>query len=462
MKNWILILVTIWIVGCGNVSHIQSNRFNFAKSKVQSLSPEQRKILTALTHESEVSLQKNRIYRKPQLWKNMEVQGTWQHLVTDKEGNWTAASYGRVDEKELPRNVTELNSSQLITSAILNRKDDFYIIPNSKQILIKGLWGYKPFVQVDLMARDESQVYEATISKNGRLIRLRPKGFELASGLARVYPGNPSQTSLEEVEVKNLTGDGRLSAPWLELQSAINELPYDKNNVFLFQPAEMVFSAVQAFFFASRAMDWYRSQLHLELKKPLSVKVHVGSTPNSNVAFYYNSQVRLGEGDGIQYQGIARDPSIVIHEVSHAYVEMLSGLPFEGEGGSYSEAFADFFTAVQLSNPNMGSYAYKKAPYKRSLENGLRADQDFKKAMYNDSQIISGTFWDLKNVLEDSVVTSLAVEFLIRLGPGGQFQDFTSILKESMSAQNFSTSQFQLVQTVLVKRGWLKSGEIWP
>ena len=461
MKNLIWLLFSIWIVGCGNASHIQSKRFSFSESKVSDLPSEQLKILTEVSHQPELSIQKNKVYRSPQVWKNMEVQGTWQHLVADESGNWTTASYGRVDEKELPKKIGELNKTQLISIALLNRKDEFYVLPNAKPVLVRGLWGYKPHIQVDLMARDESQVYEATISKKGRLIRLRPKGFELASGLARVYPGNPNLTPLEEVEVKNLTGNGRLSAPWLELQSAVNEVPYDKNNVFLFQPSELVFSAVQAYFFASRAMDWYRTQLHLELKKPLSVKVHVGSTPKSNVAFYYNNQVRLGEGDGIEYQGMARDPSIVVHEVSHAYVEMLSGLPFEGEGGSYSEAFADFFTAVHLSNPNMGNYAYKKAPYKRSLENGLRADRDFKKAMYNDSQIISGTFWDLTQVLEHSAAESLAIEFLIRLGPGGKFQDFTSVLKESVLAQNFSKQQIQAIQSVLEKRGWIKDGESW-
>lgn len=461
MKNIIWLLIIIWSVGCGNASHIQSNRFNFTTVKESNLPAEQLKILAALKQQPDIMVHKDRIYRTPQIWKNMEVRGTWQHLVIDADGQWTAASYGRVSEKELPNKVVELNKAQLISAAMSNRRENFRVLSNSKQVLIHGLWGYTPHVLVDVMARDESQVYEATISKKGRLVRLRPKGFELASGLARVYPGNPSQTSLEEIEIKNLAGDGRLSAPWLELQSAINELPYDKNNIFLFQPAEMIFSAVQAYFFAARAMDWYRTQLHLELKKPLSIKVHVGSTPHSNVAFYYNNQVRLGEGDGIQYQGMARDPSIVTHEVSHAYVEMLSGLPFEGEGGSYSEAFADFFTAIQLSNPHMGNYAYKKGPYKRSLENNLRADKDFRKAMYNDSQIISGTFWDFTKVLEHSVVESLAVEFLVRLGPGGQFQDFTGVLKESATAQNLSKSQVQSIQEILEKRGWIKSGEAW-
>lgn len=449
-------------MGCGDVSHVQSVRLQTADLSEKALTTSQLQILTKLANSSSTNFGKTTVYRTPQLWKGMEVKGTWQNLVADENQNWTAASYGLVNEKELPAKVAELNKSELIAKALLPRKEQFQILPHAKQVLVGGMWSYKPRIQVDLMASDESQVYEAIIAPTGRLVSLRPKGFELESGLARIFPGNPNQTSLTNAEVKNLTGDGHLSNPWLVLQSAINELPFDKNNVFLFRPDEMVFSAVQAYYFASSAMDWFQKQLQLELKKELSVKVHVGTTPKSNVAFYYNNQVRLGEGDGILYQGMSRDPTIVMHEVSHAYVEMLSGLPFDGEGGSYSEAFADFFTAVQLDNPNMGNYAFKKGPFKRSLENDLRADKDFKNSVYGDSQIISGTFWDLTKALPSPLSEKIAVDFLIRLGPGGKFKDFTKVLEDSLHSQGLSPAQIQSVHNVLEKRGWKKQDGNWP
>lgn len=462
MKPFLIVLIslpTLWTVGCGNTSRVRSSRFDERVLREGNLLPSQRQVLTALEEHPEIQVGSWRVHRVPQTWKGVEVEGTWQHLVTDEEGNWIAASYSRVKENDLPQKIKDLNAQELAAQALLRRRDNLRLLPGAKIILMKEFWGYRPYILADYMASDESQVYEAKITKEGRLLSLRPKGFELTSGLAQVYPDNPNQVPLTEMVLKNLVGDGNLSSPYLVVESAIGEKPFNRNNIFNFQPNELVFSAVQAYFFASRAVDWFRQQLHLELKAPLEVKVHVGSTPQSNVAFYYNNQVRLGEGDGITYEGIPRDPTIVAHEVSHAFVQMLSGLPFEGEGGSYSEAFADFFAAIHLSNPNMGNYAYRKGPFKRTLDNNLRADKDFKKAMYNDSQIISGTFWDLTKVIEPAIVEKLAVDFLVRLGPGGQFHDFTEVMKSTIRAASLKDEQIQQIQTVLEKRGWIASGE---
>jgi len=49
-----------------------------------------------------------------------------------------------------------------------------------------------------------------------------------------------------------------------------------------------------------------------------------------------------------------RDPSVVFHEVAHAYVDELAGLPSQGEGGALNEGFADFFAAAIADNPAIG------------------------------------------------------------------------------------------------------------
>src|SRR5690606_11323605 len=109
-----------------------------------------------------------------------------------------------------------------------------------------------------------------------------------------------------------------------------------------------------------------------------------------NIAYYYNGNIRLGAGDGVTYKNIHRDPSIVMHEASHAFIQSIGQLSTESEGGSLNEAFADFFTALILDHPKMAEFAYIPGPYKRSLDNNTNATS-FNGGLYHDSLVVSGT-----------------------------------------------------------------------
>jgi hypothetical protein len=188
------------------------------------------------------------------------------------------------------------------------------------------------------------------------------------------------------------------------------------------QPGDERFAMVQAYFYSSEALRWVREHLDYALPK-LKVRVHVGHPERSNVAFYYGKEIRLGRGDGVLFDQIPLDPSIVIHETMHPVVEGLTGLPFQGEGGSLSEALCDFLTAAQLDDPRMGATAYKKFEYQRTLDNRAVFGER-KGALYHDSLIVSGTLWQIRQEIGVVAAEDLLVHLLTHFAPDSKLADF--------------------------------------
>jgi Zn-dependent metalloprotease len=160
----------------------------------------------------------------------------------------------------------------------------------------------------------------------------------------------------------------------------------------------------------------------------------------------------LGLGDDQTYSHIPQDPSIVIHESVHALVDSIARLPYEGEGGSLNEAFADFFTALQLDNPNMGEAAYLKGPYRRTLANDFKL-ADKTGGLYHDSGIVSGALWDLRKSLGQDKARQIALSTLNRLTPGSDLADFGVQVKEVLSLV-LSIEEVGIAVAMLEKRGF--------
>lgn len=315
---------------------------------------------------------------------------------------------------------------------------------------VGSIW--RPAIRLRYLLPNESAVREFLISSTGQIWRDRNIELRAVDGVATVFRGSPRKSILSEQVLHNLVGDGTLTTPLVRALSEIGNSPIQPGNDFRYNPDQQQFDDVQAFYFADQHVRWFRDQMQVQLPYRLDVRVHAGGPAPKSIMYYFNHQIVLGDGDGVLYRGIPRDPSIVKHEAGHAFVELLAGLGSEGEAGIYNEAFADLFYALADNNPYMGSYAYQNQPYTRSLVNSLRADRDLGKSKYNDSLVISSTFWDLKDVLGTLKTARLAVSFLTRLGPGGHVVEFPSVMKEVTS--ELSSEDRVAIQQVLDKRGW--------
>lgn len=285
---------------------------------------------------------------------------------------------------------------------------------------------------------------------------LKRVGSQFHDTFALVFPKGPKVSTLQEVALKGLALSPTISNSYASVQSQSPQQITDMNESLRFPPGDARFDQVQVFYFLTESLKWFESNLGLRLPYQLQADVHVGAPDRTNTAFYYQGKIRIGAGDQVSYQNIPQDPSIVIHESAHALIESVARLPYEGEGGSLNEAFADFFTALQLDNPRMGEVAWMKGPFRRTIDSNKKLSERTG-GLYGDSAIVSGTLWQLRKKFGIVKAKELAILTLNRLNPMSDFTEFGQKLNEVLPMVLTGAEQKEALE-ILKERGWL--GEV--
>lgn len=275
-------------------------------------------------------------------------------------------------------------------------------------------------------------------------------------GAGRAFTLGPLQSQIENIELKDLTGDGSLTSDRFSIQTSLSSRAWSPELFYEYSLDDTRFDEVQAYYYVQVALDWFRNNLNAELSQPLTVKVHVGGDEPTNAAFYYGNQVFLGRGDGVLYQNMIHDPTIVMHEVAHAIIDQASGIANSGPAGAMNEAFADFFTALILDHPLIGEASYLQGPFRRNLKNDFRAFIDFQGKKYDDSLVLSGTLWQIAQALGKTKGAMVGFELLKRLGTNPSYADVLPSF-EAVAAAKLEESDQATVRRILYERNWQNS-----
>ena len=142
----------------------------------------------------------------------------------------------------------------------------------------------------------------------------------------------------------------------------------------------------------------------------------------------------------------------MIHEAVHALVDRVARLPFQGEGGSINEAYADFLAASYLDNPLMGEVSFKGGPYRRNLEE-RRSWQTLNGGLYNDSQVISSLFWAIRQNIGVQASLELAIATLRELFPDDDLASFRQLLFQQ-AQKVLSKDQYGAFLNLASEHGW--------
>jgi Zn-dependent metalloprotease len=298
----------------------------------------------------------------------------------------------------------------------------------------------------------DGNLWEVRLNPNLEIRSSQRVGSQFHETAAWVFPQGPKKSTLQEVSLKDLLLKPTLSNSRVFVSSQADLKVSDVEEPLKFALDDSRFDQVQVFYFLNESLNWFEKNLNFKLPMQLQAEVHMGAPEKTNSAFYYQGKIRLGQGDDEFYSRIPHDPSIVIHESVHALVEVLARLPYEGEGGSLNEAFADFFTALQIGSPHMGEAAYLKAPFRRTILNDLTL-KDKNGGLYHDSGIASGTLWELGTKLGLVKGQKLALLTLNRLTPASGFSDFGKTLR-SVILENTSGAEQDMALAILDKRGF--------
>ena len=393
----------------------------------------------------------------PQQFKSAEVEGAYLQKIYDENGELVYLTGVRVDEAPLAPLEEQIehlhkNKFQLLhqlKNKNLNLRRAQKILDPQVVVVLEN-WGPRALLKIPYFLDD--QAFELYVNDRLTTEKQRSVGSHF-QGEGNVFPQGPKLSELQNVVLNKLVGDGTLTSPQYEVKSALGQDAFSSEQIFNYSPEDQRFDQVQVYHFMDKAFDWFEQNLSLKLPFLISVELQTGEAERkTNTAFYYHGNVRLGSGDGVNYQNIPRDPSIVIHETSHAFVDTLSGLPFEGQGGSLNEGFADFFTSLITRRPYLAEVAYLKAPYKRTLINEKTVAEQTG-SLYGDSLILSGTLWDIKESIGDGRAALLAVKTLSRLGSKAEFSHFRKAVEDSLQTQ-FTEVEKEQVLATLDKRGW--------
>ncbi len=389
------------------------------------------------------------------------IDDTWTQTVFTPGGHVLYAAGSVIDELPKETWLAKLRQLEGEKATILKRAEEQSAdyrnasrkLPPDLR-LRKTATGLEAYWRIEFVNRQEDRPLYLELSEKGELLKQAEMEHPGADGRAYAFPLGPKFSSLTDVPLYDLSGDGTLTGRKMKVESALGLDVKMPDLRFFFQETDRRLDLAQVYFSIQQSARWLKEKLGAEFKSPLTVRLHVGDKGVSNAAFYHNNMIYLGTGDGVVYRDITRDPSIIIHESIHALIDAYSGLPSDGEGGSYNEGFADLFTALILKNPRMGESSYLGAPYRRTLENNLKAYKDFQAGVYQNGSIIAGTFWDMRKVLSDDKLATLAFKTLVRLGKGGKFADFVPALTNAGSSV-LSSDEMEKVMEIVRERGWV-------
>lgn len=301
----------------------------------------------------------------------------------------------------------------------------------------------------------EGFVWRVTLNTAGRVVQkvMASAAFDLKQEFVSLYPKGPKRSQLERLELNLASEPYYLFTPELSVTSDSGFKFADLSDLSKVTPEAESFDLLQTYYYATEAVRWAHDHLNFEIKN-LKIRTQVGYPQKSNVAFYFAHEVRLGTGDDVSFSHIPWDASIVTHESMHEVVTSLTGLPFQGEGGSLQEALADTLTALQLDNPAMGEDAYKKGPFQRTLDNASTVS-DRNGGLYHDSLIVSGTLWDIRKQLGEKASEDVTAFLLSRLTPDSGFAQVGVLLRQwPKELCNLEAPDCEKLASIIDRRGW--------
>ncbi len=301
-------------------------------------------------------------------------------------------------------------------------------------------------------SKSNGELWQVILSYNLNILSQNRIGSEFEATSAWVYPKGPKYGNLQQVYLLNLSKGDELKSNFLKVSSADQTKVQVSGEPLQFTISDKRFDQLQSFYLSQKAMNWFTKEFGVKYSSILDLEIHVGAPEKTNTAFYYSGRVRLGSGDDIVYKKIPWDPSIVTHESSHFVIDMISHLPFQGEGGSLNEAYADYFTATILDNPILAEGTYLQGAYTRRIDI-FKKYSEKNGGLYADSLIVSSLLWDLNQKLGEKKGLLIAFKTLQNLNPQSTLDSFKSELV-AQSVSNLNLIDQAKVTTSLSQREW--------
>ncbi|MFH1289901.1 MAG: M36 family metallopeptidase, partial [Nanoarchaeota archaeon] len=163
------------------------------------------------------------------------------------------------------------------------------------------------------------------------------------------------------------------------------------------------------------------------------VEINVNDPNHCNAYFISGnppSIFLLSAGNGCE--STALDAGVIYHEYGHGINDELVGLywPYSCEPGNMDEGFADYWGCTILNDPCHGRY-HEYGECGRRCDTDDRYPEDRTCQRHSGAQIISGTFWDIREIYGADYTDKLVVDAL-RMQPFS----FSELLENTLIADD--------------------------
>ena len=428
----VLVFFPLLILGCSNQSNIKKVVWEGSGEPPRIAAPAVESRITLKNKNETIQVEKQYV-------ENVPVEDSYiKKVVTSKNiNNYMNARYVENIPEKIKLEIRAMKSvnaqdwlnklydkKPLFKKRKLVEDPQFGIIRDGRKLL--------PVVHFNFLINSE-EIESWTYDAKMNLVKVSSLGSHFNTAKALAYPDGPKLTTLTTVLLNSLIDKEQfLASSQIDVTSESPE-KINLSEPLTFTPPDEKFDQVQVYYYIQRALNWFEENLQIEKGRlHINAVAHMGYPDKTNAAFYYNGLIRLGSGDDVAVTHIPLDTSIVMHESAHALIDMLASLPFQNEGGSLNEGFADFFTCIQLNNPRLGEVAYKKGPFKREIETlvNLSAKNG---GLYHDSAIVSSFFWNLRGKIGNEKTVSLAIGIVKKMTPSSDFNEFKDLLLKAIN-----------------------------
>lgn len=384
----------------------------------------------------QVPLAKNSLILESQQKEDFIVDGGYRKSsVLPEQTEWTRSTWIKAEdlqkEKKWPQWKAQLENG-LQTFFAKNPGYKSWKMISTPEFHVRAGRGLHPYALIALESK-KNEIWEISLGLQGLVEKAELAGSHFESRMkasieaaAWVFPQGPKRSDLQKVLLNSLTSITPVSNEHVSMDSQGPER-LQGIGPFHFELSDPRSDELHAFYFINQFYSWLEA--HWKVSQPFHVGVltHMGYPEKTNAAFYYQNLIRLGSGDDETFSRLALDPTIVIHESCHGIIETVAHLPYQGEGGSVNEGFADTMTTLYLGSPFLGDSSFLKGPYKRAVNTPLPMSKK-NGGLYHDSLIVSGFFWQLKDKIGPEKTWTIVLLTLSRLMPNSTLNDFSKQL----------------------------------
>ncbi|MBF0441615.1 MAG: hypothetical protein HQK54_06895 [Oligoflexales bacterium] len=344
-----------------------------------------------------------------------------------------------------PKSNRSSENEQTVNEPVKNHMDDDTSSFETGKCLFQQNGELIPATKI--IFRKEGLPYEAYVA-DGRILEINDR-FINAEGKAHIWNSNPVKGKITEYTFPIANENGPLANKNFVTITSHQEKAIGNKGTFDFPPQkDPRFEETSLFTNANRILAWFKNlgvDQFSEQAIPLIIDDDMTDSSMINNSVYTIPDdktpptVIVGKGDDKNLKNLRTDSSVIFHELSHHFIYRTIKT-LQGDSIVYHEGLSDYFAAAVSNDPCIGpgtcpensNICYLPGECLRTASNNLAlGSPDMPKDFHLKGQIISGTLWSIRSLLEPSVRDSFdrfAVHAVSFLSSSPDIADFGDVL----------------------------------